>query len=73
LYDRAAFKLKVEKMYPNLHPEIVQHHMEIAVRKSMNVPLKKQSSIRQNLVLRKGVYAISSLLGERGQGPGGGL
>jgi len=67
LYDKAAFMLTVEKMYPNLHPEIVQHHMDSGFRKSMNEALKRQSGIRQNRLLRKGVYAISSLLGDRGK------
>ena len=66
-YDRAAFMLTVEKMYPNLHPEIVQHHIDSGLRKSMNKALKRQSGIRWNRLLRKGVYAISSLLGERGR------
>ena len=66
MYDRATFMLTAEKVYPNLHPEIVQHHMENGLRKSMNEAMKRQSSIQQNHLLRKGVYAISSLLGDRG-------
>lgn len=31
----------------------------------MNVASKRQSNIQQNRLLRKGVYAISSLLGNR--------
>ena len=30
--------------------------------------IKRQSNIQQNRLLRKGVYAISSLLGNRGKG-----
>lgn len=69
MYDRAAFMLTEEKVYPNLHPEMVQRHMENGLRKSMNEAFKRQSSIQQNRLLRKGVYAISSLLGDRGKKP----
>ena len=65
MYDRAAFMLTEEQVSPNLHPEMVQHHMENGLRNSMNDALKRQSSIQQNHLLRKGVYAISSLFGDR--------
>ena len=67
MYDRAAFMLTQEKVYLNLHPEMVQHHMENGLRNSMNEAIKKKSSIQQNRLLRKGVYAISTLLGDRGK------
>ncbi len=67
MYDRVAFMLTEEKVYPNLHSEIVQHHMENGLRKNMNEAITRQSSIQQNRLLRKGVYAISSLLGDRGR------
>ena len=67
MYDRVAFMLTAEKVYPNLHREIVQHHMENGLRKGVDEAIKRQSSIQQNLLLRKGVYAISSLLGNRGK------
>lgn len=65
MYDRAAFMLTDEKVYPNLHLEMVHHHMENGLRKCMNEAMKRQSSIQQNRLLRKGVYAISSILGDR--------
>lgn len=65
-YDRAAFMLTEEKVYPpNLHGDIVKYHMDKGLRKSMNEALKRQSNFQQNRLLRKGVYAISSLLGDR--------
>jgi len=67
MYDKVAFMLTAEKVYPNLHREIVQHHMENGLRKSINKVSERRSSIRQNRLLRKGVYAISSLLGNRGK------
>ena len=68
MYDRVAFMLTEEKVYPNLHSELVEHHMENGLRKSMDEAFKRKSSIQQNRLLRKGVYAISSLLGNRGKG-----
>jgi len=67
-YDKVAFMLTFEKSYPNLHPEMVHHHMDNGLRKSVGEAIKRQSSIQQNHLLRKGVYAISSLLGNRGKG-----
>ena len=67
MYDRAAFMLTKEKVYPNLHPEMAQYHMDNGLRKSMDEAFKRQLSIKQNSLLRKGVYAISSLLGDRGR------
>jgi hypothetical protein len=65
MYDKVAFMLTAEKVLPNLHKEMVQHHMENGLRESVNVACERQSSIQQNRMLRKGVYAISSLLGGR--------
>ena len=67
MYDKVAFMLTIEKVYPNLHQEVVQHHMDNGLRKSINKVSERLSSIRQNRLLRKGVYAISSLLGNRGK------
>lgn len=66
MYDSAAFMLTSEKIYPNLHPEMAKHHMDIGLRKSMDAAFKIQLSIKQNSMLRKAVYAVSSLLGDRG-------
>ncbi len=65
MYDRVAFMLTEEKVYPNLHPEMVQHHMENGLRNSIVQVSERKSSFRQNRLLRRGVYAISSLLGNR--------
>tara|TARA_R110001632_G_scaffold93807_1_gene199470 strand:+ start:68 stop:475 length:408 start_codon:yes stop_codon:yes gene_type:complete len=67
MYDRAAFMLTGEKVYPNLHGWQAQHHMDNGLRKSINMALERKSTIEQNRLLRKGVYAISSLLGKRGK------
>ena len=67
MYNKVAFMLTEEKVYPNLHGELVQHHMGNGLRKSINKVSERRLSIRQNRSLRKGVYAISSLLGNRGK------
>ena len=63
VYDKVAFMLTAEKVYPNLHREMVQHHMDNGLRQSIIIASERQSSIQQNQVLRKGAYAISSILG----------
>ncbi len=63
VYDRVAFMLTSEKAYPNLHPEIVLHHMDNGLRKSLNEVTVRTTNVQHNRKLRKGVYAISSLLG----------
>ena len=67
MYDKVAFMLTAEKVYPNLHPEMVQHHMDSGLRESVNVASARHSNIQQNRLLRKGVYAVSSLLGGSGK------
>lgn len=67
MYNRAAFMLTEEKVYPNLHEDMMQYHMGKGLGKSMNEGFKRQSNFQQNRLLHKGVYAISSLLGDRGR------
>ncbi|MDF0714560.1 relaxase/mobilization nuclease domain-containing protein [Muricauda sp. 334s03] len=67
VYDKVAFILTSEKAYPNLHREIVQHHMDNGLRQSLVQVSQRQSSVQQKRLLRKGVYAVSSLLGGRGK------
>jgi hypothetical protein len=68
MYDRVAFMTTKEQVYPNLHREMVQQHKENGLRKSIVEVSERQSSIQQNRLLRRGVYAISALLGNRGKG-----
>lgn len=67
VYDKFAFMLTNERTYPNLHREMVMHHMENVLRKSLNEVVARRTNVQHNRVLRKGVYAISSLLGNRGK------
>jgi len=63
MYDKVAFMLTAENVQPNLHREMVHHHMDNGLRQCLFQVSQGQSSIQQNRLLRKGVYAISSLLG----------
>jgi len=67
IYGRVAFMLTGEKVYPNLHREVVQHHMENGLQKSIIEAFERKSGHKQSRLLRKGVYAISCLLCERGR------
>ncbi len=67
MYDKVAFMITAEKAHPNLHRVIVEHHMDNGLRQSLVQVSQRQSSIQNNRLLRKGVYAISSLLGNRGK------
>jgi len=67
MYQRVAFMLTEEKVYPNLHREMLQHHMEKGLRKSVIEISERKTGFQQNRLLRKGVYSISSLLGNRGK------
>ncbi|MFH6603577.1 hypothetical protein ACEZ3G_08820 [Maribacter algicola] len=63
VYDKVAFILTSEKAYPNLHREMMRRHMDNELRECMSQVIKLKTSIQQNRLLRKGVYAVSSLLG----------
>ncbi len=67
MHDKVAFMITAEKVYPNLHREMVHHHMDNGLRQSIVQVSQKQSSVQQCRLLRKGVYAICSLLGNRGK------
>ncbi|SNZ00977.1 relaxase/mobilization nuclease domain-containing protein [Flagellimonas pacifica] len=67
MYDKVAFMLTAEKVYPNLHREMVQHHMDSGLRESVNTASARHYNIQQNRLLRKGVYAVSSLLSGSGK------
>lgn len=64
-YDRGAFMLTTEKIYPNQHRDIVQHHMDNGLREAIQRAMERKTSIQQNRLLKKGVYTIGCLLGDR--------
>ena len=55
LYERAAFMLTNENIYPNLHPDMVRHHMDNGLRKTVKEAMEGKSTTEQNRLLRKGV------------------
>ena len=67
LYDRVAFMLTIENVYPNLHLDIVHHHMDNGLRKTIEQAMARKSNIQRNHLLRKGVYSINTLLDGRGK------
>lgn len=46
---------------------MVHHHMDNGLREIMTTAAARQSNIQQNRLLRKGVYAISSIMGSWGK------
>lgn len=65
MYVKVAFMLTIESAYPNLHREVAQHHMDNGLRKCISRAVERKTSVQRNRMLRKGVYAISSLSGNR--------
>ena len=63
MYDKAVYMITAENVRPNLHRDFVQHHMDNGLRQSLVQVSQRKSSIQENRSLRKGVYAISSLVG----------
>ncbi len=63
MYDKVAFMLTVENVQPNLHRQMVLHHMDNGLRQCLVKVSQRQSSIQQNRSLRKGVYTLGNLLG----------
>jgi len=63
LYDKVAYMLTVDNMRPNLHREVILHHMDNGLRQCLVQAFERQSSIKQNRAFRKGVYALGNLLG----------
>jgi len=63
MHDRFAYMLTVEGVRPNLHREMVQHHMDSGLRQCLVQVTQRQSSIQKNRSLRKGVYALGTLFG----------
>jgi hypothetical protein len=61
-YQRVAYMLTNENVYPNLHREVVEHHMNKGLRKAIQERITRKTTIQQNRLLRKGVHAIGSLL-----------
>ncbi|SFR33880.1 Relaxase/Mobilisation nuclease domain-containing protein [Robiginitalea myxolifaciens] len=65
LYNSVAYMFTKENIDPNLHKEIVQHHLENGLQKAIREAITKKSTIEHNRVLRKSAATLSSLLDNR--------
>lgn len=63
VYDRVAYVMVHEGVRPNLHREVLEYHMEKGLRNSIRAVSNKKINLQQAAILRKRVYAFSSLLG----------
>ncbi len=63
IYDRAANLIVHEDIRPNLHREALEYHMEKGLQNSIHELSNKKINAQQAAILRKSVYAFSSLLG----------
>ncbi|MEY8781554.1 relaxase/mobilization nuclease domain-containing protein [Allomuricauda sp. XS_ASV26] len=61
-YDRVAYMVTNESVYPNLDRKATIHHMDKGLRKAIQERIASKNTFKQNRLLRKGVYAIGSLL-----------
>jgi hypothetical protein len=66
MYNKATYIITAEIVRPNLHREMIQHHMDNGLRQCLVQVSQRQSSIQQNRALRKGVYVLGNLLGGSG-------
>lgn len=64
LYDKAAFMIANDGVRPNLAPEILKFHMENGLREKIVAAANKKVNAKHARLLRRSVYAFSSLLGK---------
>ncbi|PRX57517.1 relaxase/mobilization nuclease domain-containing protein [Flagellimonas meridianipacifica] len=67
LYNSVAYMVTNENIEPNLHKEIVQHHMENGLQKAIREAITKKSIMEQNRVLRKSAHNVVSVSNSRGE------
>tara|TARA_Y100001001_G_C8006005_1_gene308035 strand:+ start:278 stop:2590 length:2313 start_codon:yes stop_codon:yes gene_type:complete len=67
MYDKATYMITAENVRPNLHREVVHHHMDNGLRECIGRAVERKSNIQQNRLFGKGVYTVSSLLGGSGK------
>ncbi len=63
LYGKAAFMMIHDGLRPNLDKEVMEHHMGNGLREKIVEVSNKKIKYQQASILRKSVYAFSSLLG----------
>ena len=63
LYGKAAYVMVHEGIRPNLAAEPLEHHLENGLRQKILEVSERKIGNQQAAILRKSVYAFSSLLG----------
>ncbi len=64
-YKKAAYLLELDGAGPNLPSEILEFHMENGLMETLLSVSRKQLNAKQARLLRRGIYAISNLLGSK--------
>jgi hypothetical protein len=64
-YKKVAYMMALDGVRPNIPFEILRHHMENGLRETILSISKKQIDVKQAHLLRRGIYAISNLLGSK--------
>jgi hypothetical protein len=64
LYDKAAFMIANDGIRPNLPPEMLKFHMDNGLRKKIVSATNQKINAKHARLLRRSVYAFSSLLGK---------
>ena len=62
-YGKVAYIMVHENIQPNLYPEAIEHHMENGLRDKLLEVSNQKINDKHALLLRKSIYAFSSLLG----------
>ena len=62
-YQKVAYLYVLEGVMPNLPLKILEHHMENGFREALVTVSKKRIDAEQARILRRGMYALSNLLG----------
>lgn len=64
-YKKAAYMMVLDGVRPNLPLETLKHHMENGLKEIILSVSKKQIDAKQSHLLRKSIYALSNLLGNK--------
>ena len=64
-YKKVAYMMALDGVRPNIPFEILRHHMENGLKETILSVSKKQIDAKQAHLLRRGIYAISNLLGSK--------
>ena len=63
LYDKATYMMVYDGVHPNLHHEVMEHHLDEGLREKILEVSNQKINRELAAVLRKSAYAFSSILG----------